>query len=113
MAWQLLMSACCVRSVRTAIQPRGDAMFRSHEIDSVTTRLANGSNAGGFFRINQTTDESQLDHDSRRRDLRPLGQRLDDEEDLQLIRQRKWMQGYRIASLVVFVAMVFVWFVSQ
>ncbi len=63
------------------------------------------------FELSQTalrTSRTPLAHDPR-----PLWQRLDDEEDCLLIKQRNLIRRIRIAVLAILGAAVFFWLINQ
>lgn len=86
----------------------GDAMFRSHYSGETANRSRTAWGVFGFAHNSASGSSAAQAHDSR-----PLWQRMDDEEDQVLIRQRRWMQGYRAIALVIFGTLFFTWFVGQ
>jgi hypothetical protein len=86
----------------------GDAMFRSHYSGETVNRSRTALGAFGFAH-----DSASRSSAAQAQDSRPLWQRMDDEEDQVLIRQRRWMQSYRVMALVVFGTLFFSWFIGQ
>jgi len=83
-------------------------MSRSHYMIHSPSRPRN---AWSVFDIAHAEQPVSTRHDAAQ-DIRPLWQRLDDEEDRQLIRQRRVMHGYRAAGVLIVIATAFAWFVG-
>jgi hypothetical protein len=69
-------------------------------------------NAWSVFDIAHAKEPAVTTRHDAAQDTRPLWQRLDDEEDRQLIRQRRVMHGYRVAGVLIMIAIAFAWFVG-